>query len=125
MKLTTPPDNTIIYYGLTNETNRGRVTIQSLNTYSTPFYVFTSGTHDVGNRPYTYTSNLKNSRNRSVHNGYQQIGTVTDAISFSISDSSYVLIRGELCCTMTTNGYICLAANPQILHVLGGEVREW
>ena len=96
VKLTTPSDNTIIYYGLSNETNRGRVIIQYLNTYSTPFYLFTSGTHDVGNRPYTYTSNLKNFRTRSVHIGYQEIGNVTDAISFSISDSSYVLKSGEL-----------------------------
>jgi hypothetical protein len=96
VKITTPSDNTILYYGLANDTSRGRVVVQSFHTYSTPFYLFTSGSHNVGNRPYTYTSNSKNSRNRSVHNGYQQIGGVTDAISFSISDSDYVLTRGEL-----------------------------
>ena len=96
VQLTTSSETTLLFYGLLGQPSRGRLSIQAGGTYSLPCYVFTSGAHDVGNQPYTYTSNHVTSRSRGLHTGYQQVGDAPGALAFADSDTSYVLDRGAL-----------------------------
>jgi hypothetical protein len=105
-----------LFYAITTNTQRGRISVTSSVSTTLSFDVVASGAPDVGNMPFRWSSSVTSTTQRSVRFGYSEVGEDSDDdedVVMQRDGNVYLLRRGQL-------WVYDARVNPSRWHFIGG-----